>query len=108
MVAVSDNRLAQVARPRLGAMLLGRFGGALWSGALLLILTLLVVYPVIMLVLGALTRTNPVADGFGVFDLSIDNFLAVIANSDVQAAVANSLIVCTGGTIVAVAIGLSF
>ena len=44
------------------------FAGWLWSGALLVVLAFLVIYPVAMLLLGALTNTNPVVDGFGVFD----------------------------------------
>ena len=48
--------------------------GWLWSAALLVVLTFLVIYPVAMLLLGALTNTNPVVDGFGVFDLSLDQF----------------------------------
>ena len=43
--------------------------GWLWPSALMLVLTFLVIYPVSMLLLGALTNTNPVVDGFGVFDL---------------------------------------
>src|SRR6516165_7343578 len=66
--------------------------GWLWSGALLVLLGFLVLYPVAMLLLGALTNTNPVVDGFGVFDLWL----------------ANSLIACTGGTALAVVIGLAF
>ncbi len=46
----------------------------LWSAGLLVVLTFLVIYPVAMLLLGALTNTNPVVDGFGVFDLSLDEF----------------------------------
>src|SRR5262245_65638958 len=61
-----------------------------------------------MLLLGALTNTNPVVDGFGVFDLSLDNFLTVLANPNVHVALANSLIACAGGTALAVMIGLSF
>ena len=38
--------------------------GWLWSGALLAVLAFLVLYPVAMLLLGALTNTNPVVDGF--------------------------------------------
>ncbi|HJU32817.1 MAG TPA: iron ABC transporter permease [Hyphomicrobiaceae bacterium] len=79
-----------------------------WSGALLLILTFLVVYPVAMLLLGALTNTNPVVDGFGVFDLSFANFITVLGNPNVHAALANSLIACAGGTALAVVIGLTF
>jgi iron(III) transport system permease protein len=83
-------------------------GGWLWSGALLAVLTFLVLYPVAMLLLGALTNTNPVVDGFGVFDLSLDNFVSVLGNVNVHHALANSLIACTGGTALAVAIGLAF
>jgi iron(III) transport system permease protein len=86
----------------------GRLARFAWSGALLAILAFLVVYPLAMLLLGALTNTNPVVDGFGVFDISLDNFLTVLANENVHAALANSLIACAGGTVVAVAIGLTF
>lgn len=82
--------------------------GWLWSGALLLILTFLVVYPVAMLLLGALTNTNPVVDGFGVFNISLANFTTVLANPNVHVALANSLIACGGGTALAVVIGLTF
>jgi iron(III) transport system permease protein len=82
--------------------------GWLWSGALFAVLTFLVLYPVAMLLLGALTNTNPVVDGFGVFDLSLDNFVSVLGNANVHHALANSLIACTGGTALAVAIGLAF
>ena len=78
----------------------------LWSGGLLLILAFLVIYPVSMLLLGALTNTNPVVDGFGVFNLSFANFITVLANPNVHLALANSLIACGGGTALAVVIGL--
>jgi iron(III) transport system permease protein len=83
-------------------------GRLLWTGALFVILAFLVLYPVAMLLLGALTNTNPVVDGFGVFDLSLANFTAVLGNPNVQAALANSLIACGGGTALAVVIGLTF
>jgi iron(III) transport system permease protein len=83
-------------------------GRWLWSITLLAILVFLVLYPVAMLLLGALTNTNPVVDGFGAFDLSLDNFLTVLANPNVHLALMNSLIACTGGTALAVAIGLAF
>jgi len=79
-----------------------------WSAAILLVLLFLVVYPVAMLLLGALTNTNPVVDGFGVFDLSLGNFVTVLANPNVHAALLNSFIACTGGTALAVIIGLTF
>ena len=87
---------------------LGVVAGWLWSGALLVLLGFLVLYPVAMLLLGALTNTNPVVDGFGVFDLSLANFITVLGNPNVHLALANSLIACTGGTALAVIIGLTF
>ena len=82
--------------------------GWLWSAALLVLLTFLVIYPVSMLLLGALTNTNPVVDGFGVFDISLSNFITVLGNPNVHFALANSLIACGGGTALAVIIGLTF
>src|SRR6266481_5136997 len=73
-------------------------GGMLWSAALLVVLGFLVLYPVAMLLIGALTNTNPVVDGFGVFDLSLTNFVTVLGNPNVHLALANSLIACTGCT----------
>ena len=83
-------------------------GRRLWSAGLLAILGFLVLYPVAMLLLGALTNTNPVVDGFGVYNLSIANFVAVLANPNVHAALLNTLIACGGGTALAVIIGLGF
>ncbi|MEJ0074619.1 MAG: iron ABC transporter permease [Alphaproteobacteria bacterium] len=82
--------------------------GWLWSAALLVLLTFLVIYPVSMLLLGALTNTNPVVDGFGVLDISLSNFITVLGNPNVHFALANSLIACGGGTALAVIIGLTF
>ncbi len=79
-----------------------------WVALLLAILAFLVVYPVLMLLLGALTDTNPVVDGFGVFRLSVENFTTVLTNPNVGEALANTLIACGGGTVVAVVIGLAF
>ena len=81
---------------------------AAWSGLLIAILGFLVLYPTAMLLIGALTTTNPVVEGFHFDDLSISNFLTVATNPNVGAALANSMIACGGGTIVAVVIGLSF
>jgi iron(III) transport system permease protein len=85
-----------------------RAAEGLWVALLLAILAFLVVYPVLMLLLGALTDTNPVIDGFGVFRLSIANFTTVLSNPNVGEALVNTLIACGGGTAVAVAIGLTF
>ncbi len=81
---------------------------AAWSTLLIAILAFLVLYPTAMLLIGALTTTNPVVEGYHLADLSIGNFLAVATNPNVSRALANSLIACGGGTILAVTIGLSF
>ena len=89
----------------------GRRRGAwtnLWVAALLAILGFLVIYPVLTLLLGALTDTNPVVDGFSLRHLSIANFLAVLVNPNVAEALFNTLLVCAGGTLIAVTIGLAF
>ena len=86
-----------------------RLGSAwLWSATLLAILAFLVLYPVAMLLLGALTGGDPVVDGYSLSTLSLRNFTTVLGNENVRAALANSLIACTGGTAVAVAVGLAF
>ncbi len=79
-----------------------------WVVFLLAILGFLVVYPVLTLLLGALTETNPVVDGLSLRHLSIANFLTVLSNPNVGEALINTLIVCAGGTMIAVAIGLLF
>ena len=79
-----------------------------WSGFLIAVLAFLVIYPTSMLLIGALTTTNPVVEGYKLEDLSIANFLTVAMNPNVAAALGNSLLACGGGTILAVAIGLSF
>ena len=83
-------------------------GAGAWVVLLLAILAFLVVYPVLMLLLGALTDTNPVVDGFAVFRLSIANFITVLSNPNVGEALVNTLLACGGGTAVAVTIGLAF
>ena len=85
----------------------GVFGSA-WAVTLLAILAFLVIYPVLTLLLGALTDTNPVVEGLDLTRLSIANFLVVLTNPNVAEALFNTLIVCGGGTLIAVAIGLTF
>ncbi len=75
---------------------------------LLIVLAFLVLYPTAMLLIGALTTTNPVVEGYKLSDLSIGNFLTVAANQNVAYALMNSMIACGGGTVVALVIGLSF
>src|SRR5690348_8612041 len=86
----------------------GRLGGWLWSGLLVALLAFLVLYPIAMLLYGALSGTNPVVDGFHLSTLSLDNFTAVLGNENVHAALVNTLVACAGGTAIAVAIGLAF
>ena len=81
---------------------------AAWVLSLLAILTFLVVYPLLTLLLGALTDTNPVVEGFSLAHLSITNFLTVLSNPNVGEALFNTLVACGGGTLIAVAIGLMF
>ncbi|WP_229600847.1 ABC transporter permease [Reyranella humidisoli] len=85
-----------------------RFAVPLWVGALLLILTFLVIYPLLMLFFGAISDSNPVIDGFGKFNPSLEHFLAVLGNENVRLAFFNALAACGGGTILAVVIGLAF
>src|ERR1700733_14416931 len=85
-----------------------RLLSASWVALLLAILVFLVIYPVLTLLLGALTDTNPVVDGFSLRHLSVANFLAVLVNPNVAEALFNTLLVCGGGTLIAVVIGLSF
>ena len=79
-----------------------------WIWLLLAILTFLVIYPILTLLLGALTDTNPVVEGFSLARLSVANFLTVLANPNVADALVNTLVACAGGTAIAVAIGLAF
>jgi iron(III) transport system permease protein len=85
----------------------GAIAGA-WVALLLAILSFLVVYPVVTLLLGALTDTNPVVEGLSLRHLSVANFLIVVANPNVADALANTLLACGGGTAIAVVIGLLF
>ncbi len=81
---------------------------AAWVVFLLAILTFLVIYPILTLLLGALTDTNPVVEGFSLRHLSVANFITVLINPNVAGALFNTLVACTGGTAIAVTIGLTF
>ena len=106
--------MTELATPLQGAVQethAGRRRGVLasvWVLSLLAILTFLVVYPLLTLLLGALTDTNPVVEGFSLTHLSITNFLTVLSNPNVGEALFNTLVACGGGTIIAVTIGLAF
>ena len=75
-----------------------RVAAPLWVGALLILLSFLVIYPLLMLVFGALSDSNPVVDGFGAFRPSLKHFLDVLANENVHLAFFNALVACGGGT----------
>ncbi len=87
---------------------LRRVWTGLWVALLLAILGFLVIYPVLTLLLGALTDTNPVVDGLSLSHLSVANFIAVLVNPNVAEALFTTLVVCGGGTLIAVVIGLAF
>ena len=106
--------MTELATPLQGALQETRAGrrrgvlAAAWVLSLLAILAFLVVYPLLTLLLGALTDTNPVVEGFSLAHLSITNFLTVLSNPYVGEALFNTLVACGGGTLIAVAIGLMF
>jgi len=85
-----------------------RLAAPLWVGALLIVLAFLVIYPLLMLIFGALSDSNPVVDGFGNFKPSVKHFVDVLGNENVHLAFFNALAACGGGTILAVVIGLAF
>ncbi|HKU08295.1 MAG TPA: iron ABC transporter permease [Bradyrhizobium sp.] len=79
-----------------------------WVALLLAILAFLVIYPMLLLLVGALTDVNPVVEGIQLSHLSVGNFLTVLGNPNVAEALLNTLIACGGGTLIAVVIGLAF
>ncbi|MFO1157643.1 MAG: iron ABC transporter permease [Reyranellaceae bacterium] len=85
-----------------------RLAAPLWVAGLLILLAFLVIYPLLMLVFGALSNSNPVIDGFGAFQPSVKHFIDVLGNENVHLAFINAIVACGGGTILAVAIGLAF
>jgi iron(III) transport system permease protein len=79
-----------------------------WVALLLAILAFLVIYPMLLLLVGALTDVNPVVEGVQLSHVSVVNFLAVLSNPNVAEALLNTLVACGGGTLIAVVIGLAF
>src|SRR5262249_49166137 len=79
-----------------------------WILFLLAVLAFLVIYPVLMLVISALTDSNPVVDGLAKLKPSVDNFTAMLSNPNVLEALVNSLIACGSNTALALTIGLAF
>jgi iron(III) transport system permease protein len=103
---ISDRRI-EVAQSGIEGRRRGWLAGV-WIAFLLAVLAFLVIYPVLTLLVGALTDTNPVVDGLSLSHLSISNFLTVLTNPNVAEALFNTLVCCGGGTLIAVAIGLTF
>jgi iron(III) transport system permease protein len=79
-----------------------------WAALLLVILAFLVIYPMLLLLVGALTDVNPVVEGIQLSHASVGNFLAVLGNPNVAEALVHTLVACGGGTLIAVVIGLAF
>jgi iron(III) transport system permease protein len=104
-VQLTSTVAAPVAVQRAPHLSLGRWA---WSGGILIVLAFLVLYPLTTLLLGALTNANPVVEGIHARDLSLTNFIAVLVNPNVHAALLNSLVVCGAGTVIAVVVGLTF
>jgi iron(III) transport system permease protein len=109
-LSILGGRLERAAR--VGVMRTGgtwhRAAALAWVAALLAILAFLVIYPLLTLLFGALTDTNPVIEGLALSHLSIANFITVLRNPNVGEALFNTLVACGGGTLIAVTIGLSF
>ena len=76
-----------------------------WVFGLVAILAFLVAYPMAMLLIGSVTDGNPVVDGFAALQFSPQNFITVLTNPNVRAALYNALLACAGGTALAVVIG---
>ena len=86
-----------VAPARLAQKIVALFSSWFWSGLLLIILALLVIYPMIMLVVGALTDMDPITEGIDVSRFALHHFSAALTNPNASAALLNSLIACGGG-----------
>src|SRR5258708_8327490 len=101
------DRRREVTRSGSGDIRRGVWASA-WVALLLAILGFMVIYPILTLLVGALTDTNPVVEGINLSRLSIDNFLTVLVNPNVAEALFNTLVACGCGTLIAVVIGLAF
>lgn len=88
-----------------GAWFPAGWGRYVFTGGLLVLLGVLVMYPLAMLLLGALTTSNPVLEGLS-SALTLQNFYEVLQSPLVQQAAFNSLVSCGLGTLMAVIIGV--
>ena len=80
----------------------------LWMGSLALMLSLLVIYPLLTLLIGALSKVSPLSASFSIYDLNISRLISVATHETAQKALLNSLITCGLGSLLAVFIGFSF
>jgi len=76
-----------------------------WTLFLLSVLSFLIIYPIFMLGVGAVSTGGPTAKES---TLGFDAFLRVVQDPNVLRVTWNTLVVCTGGTIIAVVVGLFF
>jgi iron(III) transport system permease protein len=81
---------------------------ALWSAALFLILIFMIIYPIGMLLLGAVTVGNPATEGLQLGSASLSNFVEVVRDPTILTALSNSLIIGISSTILSLIIGLLF
>jgi iron(III) transport system permease protein len=82
--------------------------GRVWVAALLLLLTALVLYPLFMLLLGAMSHVGPLSPEFSIWAVNLERLYAVATHSTAQRALMNSFITCGLGTVFALIIGLFF
>jgi len=76
-----------------------------WTLLLLAILGFLIIYPIFMLGVGAVSTGGPTASEG---QISFNAFLQVVHDPNVLRVTWNTLVVCAGGTIIAVIVGLFF
>lgn len=76
-----------------------------WTLFLLSVLGFLIIYPIFMLGVGAVSTGGPTS---ATSTIGFDAFLRVVQDPNVLRVTWNTLIVCTGGTIIAVVVGLFF
>ncbi|ETF04671.1 hypothetical protein W822_02020 [Advenella kashmirensis W13003] len=76
-----------------------------WTLFLLSVLGFLIIYPIFMLGVGAVSTGGPTSTDS---TIGYDAFLRVVQDPNVLRVTWNTLVVCTGGTIIAVVVGLFF
>ncbi len=82
--------------------------GRVWIGSLLVLLTMLVLYPLFMLLLGAMSKVGPLSADFSIWAINFERLVGVATHATAQRALMNSFITCGLGTLLALVIGLFF